>query len=326
MPERSSLAATIQIAKETTPGTAVPANKQLQSIGIAPGIQIDVNEFRPIGTKYRTQVNPGREWTQADLSGQPVYDELAYVLASILGASVDTVTGTTGQLHTYNPSSTAEDTPITLSVEQGSAVRAHKFAYGLVTDLNIDFSRENVELGGTMIGQRITDGATMTASPTALPQSPILPGQMDVFIDPTSGALGTTKLTRVLSGSFSLGSRFGPIWPVNSALTSFAAHVETEPDAGLSLVVEADAAGMAMLTNLRAGSTQFARLLWTGPVIGAGPAVYKLQIDCAVKVGGANPWDDVDGLYCIEWPFTIIHDGTWGKALVVALTNATAAL
>jgi hypothetical protein len=326
MPERSSISQAIQIAKETTPGTPVAANKQLQSIGIAPGIQADVNEFRPTGTKYVTSVNEGREWTQADISGQPVYDEIAYILASILGTPVDTVTGTTGQQHVYSPSSTTEDTPITYSIEQGSSVRAHKFAYGLVTDFNIDFSRVNVEIGGTLIGQRITDAITMTASPTALPQSPILPAQMDVFLDPTSGALGTTKLTRVLSGSFSLGSRFGPIWPVNSALTSFAAHVETEPDAGLSLVMEADAAGMAMLTNLRAGSVQFCRLKWTGPVIGVGPATYSLQIDTAVKVNAPNPWDDVDGIYGIEWGFRVVHDGTWGKALTATLVNATAAL
>ena len=65
---------------------------------------------------------------------------------------------------------------------------------------------------------------------------------IDVYMDPTSGTLGTTKLTRVLNANIHISDRFGPVWVLNTANNSYVATVETEPSAELTLLVEADAA------------------------------------------------------------------------------------
>ena len=327
MPERSSISQVVQIGVETVEGTAVPANKLLQATSIEPSLQAETSDFRPMGTKYRTLVIPGKEWVEADINGMATFDELQYLFAGLLGASVDTVTGVSGQQHVFTPSSTAEDAAKSFTVEQGSAVRAHRFVGAVLSAMGLEFTRESVEVSGTMIGTGFTDGATLTASPTAIPSVPVLPATINVYLDNTAAALGTTKLLRALQAGFSLSDKFGPLWTLNSAVTGYAARVETEPTAEAHLMVEADATGMGLLTALRAGATRFLRIeALSAAVIGAGPAVYRLWIDLAVKVNGWNSFDDADGVYAVDVPLTIVHSGDWGRALQITLTNSLAAL
>jgi len=328
MPERSSLTQGVQIGVETVPGTNVAADKQFSSIGIEPSVNVDMQDFRPMGNKYRTIITPGKEMVTADISGAGSYTELIYLFACCLvSPGAPATVDTTGKTWTFAPAAAAEDTVKTLTVEQGGVVRAHKFNYGVVTEIEIDMNRENVEVSGSMIGQRISDAITLTVGPTAVAQVPILPTDIDVWIDPTSGALGTTKMTRVLNANIHLSDRFGPIWTLNSALTSFAAHVETEPTAEITLLVEADTQGMANLPIMRGGTTQFCRIKGTSPTLaGASTAFYSLIWDAAVKVSDVGDFSDEDGVYAIEWTFTMVYDATWTKAYTVAVTNKIAAL
>ncbi|HLH22443.1 MAG TPA: hypothetical protein VK066_07955 [Chloroflexota bacterium] len=331
MAERASIAQVVQLGVETTPGTSTAANKLLQSISIEPSIQANISLFRPMGTKYPTVQALGQEWSQASIKGQPTYTELIYLLSSILKSVTPTqIIPTTGQAYSwlFDPSSTSEDTVKTFTVEQGSAVRAHKFSYGIVPELGMTFSRKDIALTGTMLGQNLTDGITLTATPTAIPLVPILPKQLDVYIDPSSAGLGTTKANRVLSGSWTLSGRFGPLWTVNSANNSFAAHVETEPKLELKLLLEADAEGMGYLAAARQGDTRFIRLAAAGAQIEAGPpaSTYLFQLDLAGKVSGVGPFADSDGVYAIEWTFQAVHDATWGRALQVKVVNTQTSL
>jgi hypothetical protein len=328
MPERSALTQGVQVGVETTPGTGVAANKSLSTIGIEPSVSVDMQVFRPMGQKYAGVVTPGKEWVEADIEGRGSYTELVYLLSSILTTTTPTTVETSGRLWTFTPASKAEDTVKTLTVEQGGSVRAHKFTYGLCTELSLSFDRDGVEIGGAMIGQALQDNIVLTSSPTAIEERIILPTEVDVFIDPTSGALGTTKLLRVLSAEWSLGDRFNPLWVLNSAQNSFVAHVEAEPSAQVTLTLEADAQAMALLTTMRAGATQFIRIKATAPApfAGATAAPYFLQLDQAVKVSEVGDFSDEDGVYAIELTFDMVHDATWGKALQVAVQNKVTAL
>lgn len=326
MPERSAITQVVQIGVETTMGTSVAANKAPLSFMFTATPNIETDEFTPMGYKYPTLITPNKDWVEADIAGKAAYEDIVYLLSCILGTATITTTGTTGKQWAFAPSSTTEDAIKSLTVEVGSSLRAGKWTYGIISDFGISFSRDGIDLSGKMLGQNYTDGITLTASPTALALVPILPGQVSVYLDSTSGGLGTTKLLRAFKADWSLAGRFGPIWTLNAALASFAAHVEGDPTNDIALLVEADAAGMALLTNLRAGTTQFIRIEAVGAVIGAGPATYKFTLDAAVKVGAANELGDEDGVYAIEWPLKIVHDGTWGKAFTVTVINSLAAL
>lgn len=328
MPERSALTQGVQVGVEATPGVNVAANKKLISIGVEPGIAVDMQKFRPMGQKFASIITPGKEWIEADLSGAGSYTELLYPFASLLvSPGAPAVSDTTAQTWTFSPSSTSEDTVKTLTVEQGGAVRAQKFNYGLVTEVELTFNRDGVEVSGSMIGQRLSDNITLSGAPATILEAPILPTDLDVYVDTTSAGLGTTKLTRVLEATIHVGDRFNPVWVLNSALASFAAHVETEPSATITLLQEADAEGMAELTQMRAGSTKFIRVKATSPTLaGAATVPYSFAWDAAIKVSDAGSFSDEDGVYAIEWTFDQVHDGTWGKAFTVAVVNKIATL
>jgi hypothetical protein len=325
MPERSYRTQGTQVGLEVTAGTAVAANKRFQSIDFNLGGRGETVQFKPQGNKFNTVVAPAREWSEFDITGNPVYDELQYVFAGLIGAPVITTVNTTGKQYVFTPNPTNDDTVSTFTIEKGSSVRAHKAAYCMIQGATLTVNRGGVTLGGNGFGQRITDAITLTTSPTTFPQIPILATEFDLYIDATRGALGTTKLTRGFSAVWNYTGRFQQIWPINSTLTSFGAHIEGDPAATLDLTMAADSVGMSYLTNFRAGSTVYARLKSTSAqIIGAGPAVYSLQMDFALKFNALNPFSDQDGLYAIGWPCTIVDDGTW--PMQVTLVNAQAAL
>lgn len=328
MPERSALTQGVQVGVEATPGTNVAANKKFISIGIEPAVQMDPMRFRPMGTKFNTVVTPGKEWVEADLSGVGSYSELLWLLSSVVVApGAPTTVDTSGRRWTFVSAAAAEDTVKTLTVEQGGVVRAHKFNYGLVSELELTINRDGIEIGGSMIGQRLSDNIVLTGAPTTPPEAPMLPTDFDVFLDTTSAGLGTTKLLRVLEATITYGDRFNPVWVLNSALSSFAAHVEAEPNAQITLLMEADTEGMAQLAQMRAGATRFLRIKGTSPLLaGAATEPYSFQWDAAIKVAEVGDFSDEDGVYAIEWTFDMAYDGTWGKAFEVQLTNKETAL
>lgn len=333
MPERATINQIIQLGVEVTPGTAVATTKKPQSLTIEPGIQANQRRFRPTGYKWPTLAPPGREWTEFRLGGAPTYTELAYLFSGILAYAAPTQimdggTPTGAYTWRHTMSATAEDTIKTYTFEQGSAVRAHRFAYGLFTGLELGFSRDELTLGGGGIAQRITDNHTLTVGNTAIALEPILGQHLDVYMDTTFAGLGTTKLLRAFSGQLSIGDRFGTVWPINSANSSFAAHVEGEPSGQLTLLMAADSVGMGLLTNLRAGSSTYVRLLGTGPTIYTGGVTptNKLQVDMALKVTDVDPWEDRDGVYAINWTLDFMSDTDLPGGLDVTLVNTLASL
>lgn len=327
MPERSSISQVVQIGVEATSGVSVAASKKLQALGIEPSMNVETSQFRPMGTKYQTLSIPGKEWVEASLSGRPVYDEIIYPLSSVL-----TTPGVTGagaaKTWLWTPSSTTEDTPKTFTVEQGSGVRAHKFLYGLVTAFSLSFTRDAIEMGGSMMGRAITDNIAMTGSPTSLPLVPVVPSTVCVYLDDTYAGLGGTRLTRLLSADWEISDRFGPLWTIDCTQPSYVTHVETEPSLTFGMMMEADAQGMGLLETLRDGDTKFLRIEATGPLI-SGSDYHRLRIDMPIKITGTDGFSDSDGVYAVGWNAVGAHDSTFlgtGGALRVEVINTTAAL
>jgi hypothetical protein len=328
MAERASVFQQVQVGAEATSGTGVAASKLLQSMDIQPDAQVNVDYFRPQGNKYPTVAALGKDFTTARVVGKPTYTELVYPFSGMFGAAV--ITGPNGDgayTWVFNPASSAADAFKTFTVERGSAVQAEKFTYGLFDSLGMVFDRDRADLSGSMLGQAQTTGVTLTASPTALSLIPILPKQIDVYADATSGGLGTTKIGRLLQGNWSFGGKYSPLWVVDSSQASYIAVVEQTPNARFRMLVEADAAGMAFLATIRAGTTQYVRLKCSGPLI-AGATSNSLTIDMAVKGTNPDAYEDSNGVYAIGLNWTLVHDGAWGtgKALIATIVNAIAAL
>jgi hypothetical protein len=206
----------------------------------------------------------------------------------------------------------------------GAVLLASEFSYGLVRDLTLDFSRTGCAISGAMLGKAYADlAATMTAA-TALASVPVQPTEVDVYMDTTLGGIGGTKLTRCLSASLKLTSRFGPFWTLNSAISGFAVHVETPPDFAVALKVEADAVGMGPLALLRLGSTRWFRIKATSATVAGATLPYDLTLDFAGKFSAISDFSDEDGVYALEYTVACTPELTTSYPLLVTLHNKVA--
>jgi hypothetical protein len=322
-PERSTIYQLCQLGPEAVPGTEVAADTLLSSLQISPAVKVETTPYRGTGFKYPSIVNLNKEWVEAEISGPLTYDELPYLLCSVLEDA--TPTGTTAKAWSWSPSSNSADTVKTFTVEQGGGGRAHLFTYGLVNELTLTFGRDACEISGNMLGQALQDGITMTATPTAVALHPIMPTQVTGKLAATqAGLTGATALARLLRAEWTIRDRFGPIWALNGQV-GWSAHVEIEPTIEVKVLMEADAEGMAQLANLRAGSTRWLRLSAEGAVI-AGADNYMFQIDQPFKITEVSEFRDEDGVFAIEWTAVGVHDATWGKAVQIDMKNTLAAL
>jgi hypothetical protein len=328
MPELATVASSIQIGPEVTPGTGVAASKLLSYLSLDPGIEIGFNRYRPMGQKVAGTIVPGMDSTTWAVSGQGSYSELIYPFCSAIQNVTPTTVDTTARLWTFTPAARTEDTVKTYTVEVGGATRAQKAAYVLFTGVELTFNRSaGVTLGGAAIGQNIQDNITMTASPTGVEDVPILPTHLDAYVDNTSAGIGTTKLTRDFNAVVRITDRFNPVWPMNSTLPSYGSHVEKELTAQVEITVEADTQGMGFLADARAGSTRFIRLAAVSTALaGSTTAKYQLVIDVAGKVSAINAFGDNDGVKVLTYTFDMVYDATWAKFCTIGLQNKTATL
>ena len=324
MAENASLYQLTQIGVETTPGTGVTATKTMTALSIEMGIKAEVKTYRPTGYKFATVASLGKEWTEASLSGPLTYTEIIYPLSSLVKAVTPTGAGS-AKTWTFTPTANASDTRKTYTVEHGSAERARKLVYGLVTGMTWDFTRDECRLTGTMLGKAVQDNQSLSAGTTTLSLLPVMPTQVQIYLaDTAAGLAGATALTRAFAGGVTFENTSGPVFPLNAS-ASYAALVDTEPRATGKLRAAVDAEGMALLTNLRAGSTKFMRIKAQGDLI-SGADYNLVQADLACKVSNVQPFSDEQGVYAVEWEFTTVYDSTWTKAMEFTVVNTLTAL
>lgn len=334
MPEVASIFSGVQVGVEATPGTSVAANKLLNYMDLQPSIELEFNRFRPMGQLVASAITPSQDSTAFSVSGQGTYSELVYPFCSLLTNVTPTTVDTSARLWDFIPLGRSEDTVKTYTVETGSSTRAQKATYGLFTGMEVTFNRtDGVSLSGAAIGQNLTDNITLTGSPTAIEDKPILPTHLDVYVDTTSAGLGGTKLTRDFNAVWRCNDKWGAVWPINSTLPSFGAHVNQEPAVQIELTVAADSQGMGLLADARLGSTKYIRLSAVAPgasygFAGATTATYQLIIDMAGKISGINAFDDQDGLKVLTYTFDAVYDTAWstGRYLRIQVQNKVAAL
>ena len=321
-----------QIGVEGTKGTAVPAIHILPATSFDTGIKAEVSAFRPGGQKYVTQASLNREWVEASIRGQPSYSDLLFLLAACLCDPVSTQqAATTAYKHVFTLKPAAPDVIKTLTVEQGdpstwsAGVIAHEWCYGVVSELGLEWRRTaEPSLSGRMVGRRLdTKGETMTPA-TSLDEMPIIPNDVSLYLDPSLATIGTTKLTSVSRAAWHMANRFNPRWALNATETSWSREVETAPELTFKMLMEADAAGMGPLANMRVGSDVFLRLAAVSAVAAGVGFPYSLTINMAAKVTGVGDFSDDDGVYALEWTFTATPELAADSPCTIELVNKNA--
>jgi hypothetical protein len=162
---------------------------------------------------------------------------------------------------------------------------------------------------------------TPGAALSEIPLKPVSGNHWNLYLDSSAASLGTTKMTRALSCGWSIDELYNPLWVGNTANTSWVNYVDgEEPTAEFTMMLEADAAGMAYLTQLAAGTSIFARIEAVGELI-EGALFYRHWHDIAFKLKDIDPFDSDQGVTTVSWTGEIVHDTTWGKALDINMRN-----
>jgi hypothetical protein len=329
MPERVSVNQLAQFGLESPSGTGVAANKAFSSFAVIGEPDEDTREYTPQGAGYPMNAQEATENVKADITGWPDYVSDVYLWSSLMGAATITSVGIGTKKWAWTDDGFTVPVPKTFTVELGSSVRAHKFTYGTVPDLGWSWKKKkSLDLAGRMIGLPLADGITLTATPTRVASVPVHPQDLKVWIDPTSGALGTTELVRLISADFKVEGRYTGIFPAARGTSGFTVLVARKPKTSIKLRLEADVAGMAQLTAMRGGITQFIRLEHQGALIpGESSFSYLYQTDAAVKVMKVGKVaEDDDGLSVVDVEMQIAVDPAWGFSWKHTMQNQLAAL
>ena len=322
MGEKASIFQRVQIGVETTAGMAVAANKKLLSVSMAPQPRTETKPFRAAGNKYASFASLMKEWSEINISGEMTYNEIVYLLASLLHYTAPVQQSTTAAYKwTFGSNTSAEDVGKTFTVEQGDANSAWRVAGVRVSGLTFDFSRDGISVSGNAIGEQFETGITMTAAATALASVPMLATQMKFYMaDSQTGLATATAMTRGFSMQWALTDKFGLAWPVGQDPVA----VEGEPRNSARLRLATDTTGMGLIATLRAASTKWFRIELTGTEI-ATPYNHKFTLDFPAQVDALSDLSDTDNVYVAEFGLLPIHDATWAKAMnIEVITNLSA--
>lgn len=321
---RQSVVQVFEIAPEPSPGTETSPSRQLRSLTWDFTPQAEIDELRASGFKHTTMTALNREWTTGSIGGEPDYNEITYLLASVVGNGTATANGTDTWEWEFQPNSDSLDTFQTYSARKGDSNHAEKVSGLIVDGFTLDVTRQDASISGTFLAGRMNDGTAVSGTAAFIDdvQRPILPGHFDIYLDDTYAELGDTQLLRDFRFMFDISGRHTPVWPLDSSQDSYALTAEGAPTVGATLQMMADGTATGILSQMRTGQTVYVRAQSTGGTTAAGTVNYALTFDLALQVISAPSASDLDDLYVWEWGFRAVHDEDLGSAYRVTLVNA----
>jgi len=320
---RAAVNIVYQIGVETTPGTAVPANKKLPGMkfSVSPDLRTDAS--RANGYKVDTVLQLQREMAKGKFEGKMTYDEIIWPLCGLIGGTVSTTGG--ASTWTFNPNSSGPDTNAkTFTLECGDSSAAQQSPYVQFNNLSLSVTNKEAKVSGDFFSRTLTN-ATLTSSPTEVALLPTNINEFDIYLDDTFGGIGTTKLTDPLQVDFSISDKYLAKEVLNTSFQSFKESIEQAYTVMGKVLVEYNAQWQAVYAAMKAAGlpTKFLRLKATGPALGATTYLFQLDVACKLKMAEQK---DADGVYGYELEFQAIHNTAMGRAYSFQVINAVAAL
>jgi len=326
----------MQIGKETTHGTAVPATK------LIPVVQGPLPVDRkptPLNYDLGLNVEVTNVVTQGILAedtlswDQGFFQILPYLLSGLLKGSVTPTEKTIGKGDyewDHTPSLTNDNALDSFTLERGDTQQAVEIEYTMFKRLKIS-GQVNQE-GGESVVDIETDyfgrqhsNVLFTPSLSAMPITPMNAKLAKIFMDSSWAAAGTTELSGILR-AFDLEIIGGAYPKFNGSDTEFfTAHDQGPMSAMLSLTLERGAATEALRAAI--GNFRVARLKIVGPLIGVGGSPHTLTVDLGGYVEDviAMAQNDRGG----RLDTAVIHgmyDATGGKLIVPKVITSLASL
>lgn len=323
-----------QLGKETVAGTGVAANRLFAGLGIGLGPESEGELFTPQGIKVPTGYTPQGQWVEGEAAGFATYDELTYVLQSVLTAVAAPTAAPGGvsvsKLWTFTLQNDLASTYQTYTLEfgDGAASLNYQVTHAIFNSLNLEIEGRKQKFQAGLLGRHWTRGVSLTASPTQLIRVPILAKNWKAYLDNTWAAViggSPTQMVNLYKASWGVGKRYEPDFPINGANASFASITESESQDWKGMMLMAASANSNSLeTDFEAGVIRYLRCENTGPIID-GTAPYKLNIMQPILVTKVGKPQAFNGVAVIPFDYTTAYDAS-GNGLKVELQNSLANL
>ncbi len=288
----------LQVGVEATPGVPVAPDLALRGVRLALQPEIEARGLRLAGARFAGDVVAGQEWSEGQLSGWPLYEELCYLLSALLGpARVSVPPGAAATRRwTWQAGQVAD--PVTFTVGQGQEAGALRAPGACLTSLSLIAGPDRLEVLGEVWARGIEDGVPL---PEGVPLAgvPAQVGGVQVWAGPDAETL---TRRRALGASLGLGrwrgALFGP---------AFVGLIEQAADA----VVQVVCPPSESFFGVRA-----LRLVAAGPLIEPG---YRYQLRVTAQVALSRYWfADEGGLQAVGREFAVVSPAP-GMGLVIEI-------
>lgn len=287
-PERTSVVQNIQIAKESTIGTPVTAGfKKLASISITPSPKISTSSFRPNGTMFSTLNPVGKDMSEGKFESTPAYEELDWILGSVLCVSAS------GGV--YKPSAVATNTPQFYTIQSGQTGSCETYGSMVFTSATFTFNRDGVKIAGDMFGQAMsTDTGWASGATSESTITPILP--KDTTITMAGSSIDP------FSAEVALSNRWGDVWLLDGT-DSYANIVELVPQGTATLRMRMTTAeGKAQVAALRSdNATQELKIT-------CSDGTNSFELAAKVQISEVTELSDEGGVYAVTIKYNIVWD------------------
>jgi hypothetical protein len=151
---------------------------------------------------------------------------------------------------------------------------------------------------------------------------PVMPGDINIYLSDTYDTLSSNKMTRATMAGFNMRSRFSMFWTLNKALgVSFAGTKEDKPNMAFSLQAHRDSEVMSLLPDYRTDKQVFMRMECISDIEIIPGFPHMWTIDAAVKVSGAGPMQDANGMFVMDYALTATENKDWGNSVVMTWEN-----
>jgi hypothetical protein len=263
----------LQMGKETTAGTAVPATSIWRGIGT---IQDNLETVFP---QEDIAILPGTDRAyiprvEALLSlenTEATFEQLPYIFEMGIESVVPT-TDANGEIYTYTMpiASTDINTSTDLGTytwEGGDNQQAEEFAYGFVRSFNLSGDAgQALMMNAEVVGRQVapTTDNTFTGGLSIPTVEEILFSKGKLFIDAVSTYPATTqKSNTLLAMNLACNTGWTPVYTADGALY-FSFVKQAQPEITMSITFEHDAVAVAEIAAWRAGTPRSIALEFDG--------------------------------------------------------------
>lgn len=287
---------------------------------IVPRPRVGTRAYKGRGSKANRVRTTGFKWADARIEGQIGYNDLVYLLSCHWGVPIFT-----SQTATWVPAADAAELPRSMSVQVGQASQAEKFAYGVIPELALRFNLTEPGLSGAMFGRKITESATLTATPTEIAPVPVSEVQWQVKVGTLADLSDLTLLTRVKEFEFRSSGKWTPGFYANQSQTSFTEEIENEHNIVMRLAFENNSVAAGYMTQFEAATALYLQLSAIGP---GGAAAYQILLTAPVQFSD-NDRDRADGIQRSVMSLEPIYKAafnTTGGFIKMAITSDVTAI